>query len=70
MSRRSGCGRAPLTMRLRDWWDLRRHRHDSLLAYLDALGGDEPPAGAGMREPRRPLLPFLSAGATLDLLRG
>jgi hypothetical protein len=54
-------------MRIRDWWDLRLHRYDRMLARLDAFGPDEPLNGAGVREPRRPLRPSLSAGVALDL---
>jgi hypothetical protein len=68
MSPRSRCRRRPsVASRLRDWWDLRRHRYDRLFARLDALGPDDPPSGAGVREPRRPLRPSFSAGAALDL---
>ncbi len=57
-----------LRMRIRDWWDLRRHHYDRMFERLDAIGGpDEPSARAGTREPRRPLRPTLSAAAALDL---
>ncbi|HET7743510.1 MAG TPA: hypothetical protein VFK76_02115 [Gaiellaceae bacterium] len=63
-----GCARrTSLRARIRDWWDLRLHRYERLFAGLDPLGPDEPLTGAGVREPRRPLRPTLSAGAELDL---
>jgi hypothetical protein len=70
MWRRSHCHRrASLTVRIRDWWDLRRGRYERMFARLDAVGfgPDEPPNGAGVREPRRPLRPSFSASIALDL---
>jgi len=67
MLRSRGCGRRSLVARLRDWWDLRQHRYDRMLARLDGLGPDDPPLAVGVREARRPLLPSSSARVALDL---
>jgi hypothetical protein len=40
-----------------------------MFARLDLLGSgpDDPPSGAGVREPRRPLHPSRSSGIALEL---
>jgi hypothetical protein len=49
--------------RLRDWWQRRRGKRSRV---LDFLAGPDDDAGAGVREPRRPLAPTLSGAIALD----
>jgi hypothetical protein len=49
--------------RLRDWWQRRRGKRSRV---LDLLAGPDDDAGAGVREPRRPLVPTLSGAVALD----
>ena len=50
--------------RLADWWERRRGKRRRILELL--AGPDDDVGGAGVREPRSPLVPSLSGAVALE----
>jgi hypothetical protein len=50
--------------RLAEWWERRHGKRSRILELL--AGPDDDAGGAGVREPRRPLVPSLSGAVALE----